>query len=68
MKPDLEPDLEIDQSLIARALEASGLETQCEVIEFALKTLIQTKPQEEIKSLRGKLPWNGDLEAMRTDT
>jgi Arc/MetJ family transcription regulator len=63
----MKTDLEIDQSLIARALEASGLETQHEVIEFALRTLIQIKQQEEIRSLRGRLPWNGDLEAVRTD-
>jgi Arc/MetJ family transcription regulator len=63
----MKTDLDIDPSLIARALEASGLETQHEVIEFALKTLIQIKQQEQIRSLRGKLPWDSDLEAMRTN-
>lgn len=37
------------------------------MIEEALRTLIRVKGQEEIRSLRGKLHWEGDLDAMRTD-
>ncbi|PIW70037.1 MAG: DUF2191 domain-containing protein, partial [Ignavibacteriales bacterium CG12_big_fil_rev_8_21_14_0_65_30_8] len=31
------------------------------------KTLIKIKSQSMLKSLRGKLKWEGDIEKMRTD-
>ena len=56
----------IDNALVADALEATGLTAQHEVVELALKTLIQIKRQEAIRAFRGQLPWDGDLESMRT--
>ncbi|NJR51717.1 MAG: type II toxin-antitoxin system VapB family antitoxin [Leptolyngbyaceae cyanobacterium CSU_1_3] len=60
--------IEIDDTLVIDALKATGLTLQQEVIELALKTLIQIKQQEAIRSFRGQLPWDGDLESMRTDS
>ncbi len=37
------------------------------VVEEALKLLVRIRQQEEIKAWRGKLPWTGDLDAMRMD-
>jgi Arc/MetJ family transcription regulator len=59
--------IEVDDSLLADALKLTGLTAQHEVIELALKTLIQIK-QQSLKSLRGKLRWEGDLEEMRTNS
>jgi hypothetical protein len=36
-------------------------------VEEALRLLIRLKQQEQIRKYRGKLPWEGDLEALRTD-
>ncbi|HMB38580.1 MAG TPA: type II toxin-antitoxin system VapB family antitoxin [Wenzhouxiangellaceae bacterium] len=58
-------NIEIDDSLMNDALEASGLKTKKAVVEQALKTLIKLKKQEEIKRFRGKLKWSGDLDDMR---
>lgn len=60
--------IEIDDALMIDALNATALTTQSEVVELALKTLIQIKRQEAIKSLRGQLPWDGDLESMRINS
>ena len=60
--------IDIDDTLMADALQATGLEAADQVIELALKMLIQLKRQETIKTLRGKLPWEGDLDAMRIDS
>jgi Arc/MetJ family transcription regulator len=57
----------IDDALMEEALRATGLKTKREAVELGLKTLIQLKKQERIKNFRGKLPWEGDLEAMRRD-
>ena len=57
----------IDDKLMADALKATGLQTKRETVEEGLKTLIRLKQQSDIRSLRGKLKWEGDLEDMRTD-
>lgn len=57
----------IDDKLMKLALKTSGLRTKKEVVEEGLKTLIMIKSQTKLKSLRGKLKWDGDIEKMRID-
>lgn len=56
----------IDDALMHDALEVSGAQTKREVVELGLKLLISIKKQEAIKSLRGKLKWEGNLDDMRS--
>lgn len=57
----------IDDQLMKRAQVASGVKTKREVVEQGLKALITLQNQRDIRSLRGKLKWEGDLDAMRRD-
>lgn len=57
----------IDDDLINEAMRLSKLTTKKAVVETGLKLLVQIKKQERLKSLRGKLEWDGDLDAMRLD-
>lgn len=57
----------IDDRLMTDAMAASGARTKREVVELGLKTLLQLRRQEGIRAFRGKLAWEGDLDAMRTD-
>jgi len=57
----------IDDRLMKETLRATGLRTKREVVEEGLRTLLRLKRQEEIRRFRGKLNWQGDLDAMRTD-
>ncbi len=57
----------IDDKLMDLALKSTGLKTKKEVVEAGLKTLISIKKQAKLKSLRGKLKWDGDVEKMRVD-
>ena len=57
----------IDDELMNEAMTLSQLKTKKAVVETGLKLLIQIKKQERLKSLRGKLNWEGDLNAMRLD-
>jgi Arc/MetJ family transcription regulator len=57
----------IEDSLMKEAMTLSGIKTKKETVEAGLKLLVQLKKQERLKSLRGKLKWEGDLEAMRLD-
>jgi Arc/MetJ family transcription regulator len=55
----------IDNSLMQRAMKATGLSTKRAVVEEGLRLLIKVKGQEGIRRLRGKIEWEGDLGAMR---
>lgn len=57
----------IDDELMSSALQATGLKTKREAVEQGLRTLLRLRQQEDIKRFRGKLNWQGDLDAMRTD-
>jgi Arc/MetJ family transcription regulator len=57
----------IDDKLMRDALRATGLKTKREAVELGLRTLLRLRQQGDIRRLRGKLDWQGDLNAMRTD-
>lgn len=57
----------IDDQLIEDTLRMTGLKTKREVVELGLRTVLRLKQQEEIRQFRGKLNWEGDLDALRID-
>ena len=57
----------IDDSLMREALDLSGYKTKKETVEEALRLLIDIRKQAQIRNLRGKLHWEGDLDRMRID-
>ena len=57
----------IDDKLMKAALRATGLKTKREVVELGLRMLVRLQQQQEFRQLRGKVAWEGDLEAMRID-
>jgi Arc/MetJ family transcription regulator len=57
----------IDDKLMRDTLRATGLKTKREAVETALRTLLRMSQQGQIRRLRGKLDWQGDLDAMRSD-
>lgn len=57
----------IDDKLMRDTLRATGLKTKREAVEEGLRSLLRLKRQAEIRKLRGKLNWQGDLDAMRRD-
>lgn len=56
----------IDDKLMAEALAACGCTTKKEAVEQGLKLLVQHSKQQEIRKLRGKIEWDGDLDEMRS--
>lgn len=57
----------IDDQLMKDTLRATGLKTKREAVELGLRTVLRLRQQEQIRRFRGKLNWQGDLDAMRTD-
>jgi Arc/MetJ family transcription regulator len=56
----------IDDQLMNDALKATGLQTKKEAVEEGLKALIKLRKQADLRALRGKVKWEGDLDDMRT--
>lgn len=48
-------------------LKATGIKTKREAVEQGLRTLLRLQQQTELRRLRGKHEWTGDLDAMRRD-
>jgi Arc/MetJ family transcription regulator len=61
-------NIDIDDKLLSDAIRLSGVKTKREAVELGLRTLVRLRQQEELRKLRGKLDWQGDLDAMRTDS
>jgi Arc/MetJ family transcription regulator len=57
----------INDDLMNEAMELSKMKTKKAVVETGLKLLVQIKKQEQIKTLRGRIKWEGDLDSMRSD-
>ena len=55
----------IDEKIMKKAQNYTGLKTKKEVINYALQELIKRKERKEILKLAGKLHWEGDLDEMR---
>mgnify|MGYP002622873054 CR=1 FL=1 len=55
----------LDDKLVERAQELTGLKTKRAVVEEALRVMIQLKEQALVRDLRGKLQWEGNLDEMR---
>jgi Arc/MetJ family transcription regulator len=58
----------IDDQLMKRAMRASKATTKRETVERSLQLMVRLADQEKlIRSARGKLHWEGDLDVMRLD-
>jgi Arc/MetJ family transcription regulator len=58
--------IEIDDELMAKAMKAAGRSTKEETVHAALELLVRIRDnQHKIRDLRGKVQWEGDLDAMR---
>ena len=57
----------IDDALMRQAMQASGARSKREAVELGLRTLVRLQQQGEIRYFRGRLRWEGDLEAQRLD-
>ena len=62
-------NIEIDDTLMAEAMEATGARTKKQAVEEALRDIVRRRrAARALLALRGKIDWEGDLDAMRRDT
>ena len=55
----------LDETLVGKGLRLTGIKTQRELVDYALRELVRRKEQKRILRFRGKVPWEGDLDQLR---
>ncbi|MFN0023852.1 MAG: type II toxin-antitoxin system VapB family antitoxin [Parvularculaceae bacterium] len=60
-------NIEIDDKLISKVMKAGAFRTKREAVAEALRSYLLLQAQRDIIKYRGKLKWEGDLDAMRRD-
>ena len=61
-------NIDIDDDLLAEAMKFSEKKTKKATVDEALRLLVKIRrDQHRILALRGKIHWEGDLDAMRRD-
>ena len=63
----MQAQIVVDDRLMNEALRVTGLQGAEEVIEVALRELIEHRRNDPLACAFGQMPWDGDLDAMRTD-
>lgn len=58
-------NVELDENLLHQVMELTGAKTFRQAIHLALHTVVNLHAQGEVKALRGKLRWEGDLQKLR---
>ena len=56
----------LDETLIQKGMRLTGLKTQRELVDYALRELVRRKEQKSLLKLRGQFKWDGDLDDMKT--
>lgn len=59
-------NIDIDDKLMEQAIKLTKLKSKKEVVNKALKEIIKTEKINQLRALRGKINWEGNLEEMRT--
>lgn len=58
-------NIEIDDQLMRQAMRSSRAPTKRAAVEAGLRLLVKTRGQASVRRLRGKVRWQGDLNASR---
>ena len=56
----------IDEKLLEQGIKLSGLKTYRELVDKALRDFVRREKQLGLRSLRGTIEWEGDLDEVRS--
>lgn len=59
--------IDIQDDLLRKAQKMTGINKKVEIVNYALKRLLEQKEAEQVLELRGKVKWEGSIEEMRKD-
>ena len=61
-------NIEIDDALVEKAMRLTGARTKRETVDIALRRVVEKGTlYRALRRLRGKLAWEGDLDAWRSE-
>ena len=55
----------IDEKLVAQTMKVTGIKTQRELVDFALREVLRHAAQMRALELKGKIQWQGNLAQSR---
>lgn len=55
----------LDDTLVERCQEATGIKTRRALIDHALRELLRQEDQKRVLELKGTVRWEGDLDGWR---
>ena len=59
--------IDIQDDLLRKAQKMTGISKKVEIVNYALRRLLEQKEFERVLELRGKVKWEGSLDEMRRD-
>ena len=60
-------NIELDDKLVEKAMRLTGAQTKREVVNIALRRLVEKgNLYRAVRRLKGKLAWEGDIDAWRS--
>lgn len=57
----------LDEKLVAKARKLTGIKTQRELIDHALREIVRREEMKRLLDLEGAIEWEGDLSEMRRE-
>lgn len=60
-------NIDIDKTLISKIMKIREFKSQREIVDTALKEYYKLLVISELKNIKGRNSWEGDLDQMRTD-
>lgn len=59
--------IDIENNVLKKAQRLTGIQKKVDIVNYALRKLVDQKEIEKILKLKGKVKWEGNLEKMRAD-
>jgi len=57
--------IDIEDKLLKKAQKLTGINKKVEIVNYAIRRLVEQKEIEKILDLKGKIKWEGNFEEMR---
>ncbi len=57
--------INIEDDVLKKALKLTGIKKKVDVVNLAIRKLVEQKEIEKILELKGKIKWEGNFEEMR---
>ncbi len=55
----------LDEKLVREGMRTTGIKTRRALVDHALRELVRRERQTDLLSLKGRVQWEGNIDAMR---